>query len=111
MKSRRKDTGSKESIKHNLREDNMRTFLADLNQMVMVVIMIMTIMMVMMVMLNMCTFQNVIRQISIVAEHHFRVCARRKYFQALKVLQLPLIRDLMVTEPFQMISNLVKSYE
>ena len=62
-----------------------------------------------MTMLNMYTFQNVIRQISIVAEHHFRVCARRKYFQALKVLQLPLIRDLMVTEPFQMISNLVKS--
>ena len=109
MKSRRKDTGSKESIKHNLREDNMRTFLADFNQMVMVVIMIMTIVIVMMVVLNMCTLQNVIRQISIVAEHHFRVCARRKYFQALKVLLLPLIRDLMVTEPFRIISNLVKS--
>ena len=34
---------------------------------------------------------------------------QKKYFQAQKVLLLPLIRDLMVTEPFQMISNLVKS--
>ena len=89
MKSRRKDTGSKESIKHNLREDNMRTFLADLNQMVMVVIMIMTIMMVMMVVLNMCTFQNVIRQISIVAEHHFRVCARKSIFRLKKCYCCP----------------------
>ena len=86
MKSRRKDTGSKESIKHNLREDNMRTFLADLNQMV---IMIMTIMMVMMVVLNMCTFQNVIRQISIVAEHHFRVFVRKSIFRLEKCYCFP----------------------
>ena len=89
MKSRRKDTGSKESIKHNLREDNMRTFLADFNQMVMVVIMIMTIVIVMMVVLNMCTFQNVIRQISIVAEHHFRVCARKSIFRLEKCYSCP----------------------
>ena len=89
MKSRRKDTGSKESIKHNLREDNMRTFLADFNQMVMVVIMIMTIVIVMMVVLNMCTLQNVIRQISIVAEHHFRVCARKSIFRLKKCYCCP----------------------
>ena len=34
---------------------------------------------------------------------------QKKYFQAQKVLLLPLIRDLMVTEPFRIISNLVKS--
>ena len=86
----------------------MRTFLADLNQMVMVVIMIMTISCLdggaQHVYFPECYPTDLYR-----CRASFPSLRQKKYFQARKVLLLPLIRDLMVTEPFQMISNLVKS--